>query len=271
MTPSHHLRVTTDGHVLTITLDRPERLNALNARMSDGLLRLLLDADHDDNVRAVVLTGAGRGFCAGADVGDLAAGAGGGHPDEALGSAEIRQRLRRGAVRIAKGLLDFEKPLIAAVNGPCAGAGVGIALACDLVVASDTANFSLAFVRRGLVPDYATTFLLPRLIGLRAARELCLLGDRIEADEALRLGMVTRVVPPGELMTQARAYAQRFVEGAGVAIRLTKRLLMTSFESDSSAALDREFSAQAMCFSTADALEGIVAFLEKREPRFEWR
>lgn len=271
MTSSDHLRVTRDGSILTITLDRPERLNAITTRMADALLQVLGDADHDDGVRAVILTGAGRGFCAGADVGDLATGAGGAQPEQALGPGEMRQRLRRGGVRMAKLLLDFEKPLIAAVNGPCAGAGVGIALACDIVVASEASSFSLAFVRRGLVPDYATTFLLPRLIGLRAARELCLLGDRVDAAEAARLGMVTKVVPPEALRGEATAYAERFVAGAGVALRLTKRLLTQTFETDSAAALDREFTAQAICFSSADALEGMVAFLEKREPRFQWR
>jgi 2-(1,2-epoxy-1,2-dihydrophenyl)acetyl-CoA isomerase len=252
-------------HVLTVTLNRPERLNAIDDAMGGELLELLTAAEQDDEVRAIVLTGAGRGFCAGADVSRLASAASTKDP------AAVRQLLRQGSIPLARKLGDIEKPLVAAVNGPCAGAGVGIALACDIVVASDAATFTLAFVRRGLVPDYGTTFLLPRIVGLRAARELCLLGDTIGADEARTIGMISKVVPPEELLAVAAAYARRFAEGAGVALGLTKRLLTGSFEVDAAAALDREFTAQALCFASEDAAEGAAAFLEKRPPRFAWR
>lgn len=260
-----HLEVEQADHVLRVTLNRPERLNAVNARMAEELRGLLVDAEHDDGVRAIVLTGAGRGFCAGADVADLAAHAGGAAP------AGLRQALRQRAIPLARTLLEIEKPLVAAVNGPCAGAGMGIALACDVVVASDAATFTMAFVRRGLVPDYGTTYLLPRLIGLRAARELCLLGDTVAAADADRLGLVTAVVPAGELLAEADRYARRFADGAGVALQLTKRLLSGSFAVDPATALDREFTAQALCFASADAAEGATAFLQKRPPRFTWR
>lgn len=267
MPESRHLRSEHDGHVLTVTLDRPERLNALNEELTGALLGLLSEARDDDGVRALVLTGAGRGFCAGADVGDIAAAA----ADGGLGPAALRHSLRRRNVPLALALLGFDKPIVAAVNGPCAGAGIGIALACDLVVVSEAASFSVAFVRRGLVPDYATTFLLPRLVGLRVARELCLLGDRIDAARAERLGLVTEVVAPEALLPTAHAYAQRFAEGAGVALRLTKQLLGEAFQGDAAAALDREFTAQALCLASEDAIEGARSFLEKRPPRFAWR
>lgn len=253
--------------MLTVTLDRPERLNALDEAMAGELLGLLTEARHDDGVRALVLTGAGRGFCAGADVGDIAAAA----ADGDLSPAGLRQSLRRRNVPLALALLGFDKPVVAAVNGPCAGAGIGIALACDLLVASEAATFSVAFVRRGLVPDYATTFLLPRLVGLRVARELCLLGDRFDAARAERLGLVTEVVAPAALLPTAHAYARRFAEGAGVALRLTKQLLSDPFQGDAAAALEREFTAQALCLASEDAVEGARSFLEKRPPRFAWR
>lgn len=268
MDPSRHVRVQTQEGVLTITLDRPEVLNAVNARMARELTDLLRSADEDDAVRVVLLTGAGRGFCAGADVGDLAERAGGGRTE---GPAGLRQGMRRGWVRLATTLLELEKPVVAAVNGPCAGAGIGLALSCDIVVASTEASFSVAFVKRGLVPDAATTFLLPRLVGLRVARELCLLGDRVDAAEAGRLGLVTRVVPADALMETANDYARRLADGAGAAQRLTKRLLQSAFEHDVATALDREFTAQAICLVTDDAREGATAFLEKRPPRFTGR
>lgn len=260
------LRTALDGGVLTVTLDRAEVLNAVDATMAMELRRLLEDAEHDDAVRAIVLTGAGRGFCAGADVADLVAAAG-----EDASPAVVRQLLRRGSIPLATQLLSMEKPLVAAVNGPCAGAGLGLALACDVIVAAESASFSVVFVRRGLVPDYGVTWLLPRLVGLRVARELALLGDTVDATGAERLGLVSRVVADATVVEEAQAVGRRFAEGAGVAIRLTKRLLSASFEVDPAMALDREFTAQSIAFASADALEGATSFLEKRPPRFTWR
>jgi 2-(1,2-epoxy-1,2-dihydrophenyl)acetyl-CoA isomerase len=266
MTDHEHVLTERRGPVLTVTLNRPERLNAFDSRMSEELLDVVRTAELDDRVRVVLLTGAGRGFCAGADVSGLASLArGGGSP------ASVREGLRASSVPVARALLEFEKPMVAAVNGPCAGAGVGIALACDVVVASEAATFTIAFVRRGLVPDYGVTYLLPRLIGLRAARELCLLGDTIDAAQADSLGMVTTVVTRGTLMDVAAEYAERLAEGAGVALRLTKRLLAGSYASGVGEAVDAESSAQALAFGSADAAEGAAAFLEKRPARFTWR
>lgn len=267
MTDYQHLEVSTARHVTTVRLQRPETLNALNQRLTRELTDVLERTEHDDATRVLVLTGAGRGFCAGADMAELVAAAGAGGE---LRPAGVRQIMRASAVRLSSALLEYDKPMIAAVNGPCAGAGVGLALSCDFVLAAEDSFFAFAFARRGLVPDYATTWLLPRLVGLRKARELCLLGDRVPAAEAERLGLLTEVVPAGDLLAQAQLLGERLAAGAGVALRLTKRLLADSFQHDHHSALDQEFTAQALCFASADAVEGAQAFLEKRDPVFTW-
>lgn len=262
------LETATSGHVTTVRLNRPAQLNALNHRLARELLDTLLALDADDDCRAVVLTGAGRGFCSGFDVADLADAAGGG---DGQTPPRIRDVLRGASTRLARALLDVETPMVAAVNGPCAGAGIGLALACDIVLAGEDATFAVAFARRGLVPDYGVSWLLPRLVGLRRARELCLLADTLTAGQADDLGLVTRVVPADALLDEAHDVAGRLADGAGVALRLTKRLLAESFDVDRHTAIDREFSAQALCFASDDAREGAAAFFEKRAPRFTWR
>lgn len=263
------LRWEVAAHVATVTLDRPAQLNALDATLTTELLELLTALDGDPGVRAIVLTGAGRGFCAGADVAELAAAAT--EQQGGLRPAAVRAALRDAPSRLARLLLQLETPMVAAVNGPCAGAGIGLALACDFVLAAEDAIFSVVFVQRGLVPDYGTTWLLPRLIGLRRARELALLGERLSAAQAEELGLLTGVVAPDELLGEAEALARRLAEGPGVALGLTKRLLAEAMELDHATAIDREFTAQALCFASDDALEGAAAFLERRPPRFRSR
>jgi 2-(1,2-epoxy-1,2-dihydrophenyl)acetyl-CoA isomerase len=260
------LSVETSEWVTTVTLRRPEALNALDEPMTLELLGVLQELEHDDATRVVVLTGEGRGFCAGADLGAVVAEAGA-DPSP----ADMRQLTRRASARLARALYEMEKPLIAAVNGAAAGAGAAIAVSADVTIMADSAMLSFLFVERGLVPDYATTWLLPRLVGLRTARKLCLFGDRLRADEALRLGLVDGVVEAETLMDEAAGVAQRLAAGAGVALRLTKRLLAESFDLDHAAAVDREFTAQALCFASSDAAEGMSAFLQKRAPHFTWR
>lgn len=258
--------VETTEWVTTVTLRRPQALNALDEAMTAELLRVLTALEHDDATRVIVLTGEGRGFCAGADLAAIGDEAGPG-----ASPAALRQLTRRGAAPLARALYDLEKPLIAAVNGPAAGAGAAIAVTADVTIMADTAMLSFLFVERGLVPDYASTWLLPRLVGLRTARRLCLFGERLRPDEALRLGLVDGVVAAEALMDEAHGVAQRLAAGAGVALRLTKRLLAESFDHDHAAAVDREFTAQALCLSSDDAAEGMSAFLHKRPPEFSWR
>ena len=260
------LTAETSDWVTTVTLRRPDALNALDEELTVELTSLLAALDTDDATRVIVLTGEGRGFCAGADVAGMA---------EAAGAdptpAQMRDRMRLASARLARQLHHTEKPIVAAVNGAAAGAGAAIAVSADVTIMADSALLSFLFVERGLVPDYASTWLLPRLVGLRTARRLCLFGERLRADEALRLGLVDGVVPHGDLLDEAYGVAQRLAAGAGVALRLTKRLLAESFELDHATAVDREFTAQALCFASDDAREGMTAFLEKRPPAFQWR
>ena len=260
------VEVATRERVATVTLDRPERLNAIDAAMTVELDAVLRELEEDSSVRAIVLTGRGRGFCSGADVTDLAAAAD--RPDQ--GPADLRAMMRD-SIRLTRTLLDLETPLVAAVNGPCAGAGVGLALAADVAVAAENASASVAFVGRGLVPDYATTFLLPRVVGLGTARRLCLLGETLGAREAAEDGLYSRVVADEQLASEADGLAARLASGPTVALGLTKRLLAEAFELDRHTALDREFTAQALAFTTADAAEGAAAFFAKRPPQFQGR
>jgi 2-(1,2-epoxy-1,2-dihydrophenyl)acetyl-CoA isomerase len=258
--------VDTRDNVTTVTLRRPEALNALDEATTLALVDLFGRLEHDDNTRVIILTGEGRAFCAGADVGGMVADLGA-HP----GPAEMRQLTRRAPEKLALALHALDKPLIAAVNGPAAGAGAAIAVSADVTIMAHDAMLSFLFVHRGLVPDFGSTWLLPRMVGLRTARRLCLFGEQLGADEALRLGVVDRVVAPGDLLEEAHIVAEQLAASAGVAVRLTKRLLADSFTSDFATAVDREFTAQALCFASADAAEGMSAFLEKRQPTFAWR
>ena len=260
------LTVETAEWITTITLRRPEALNALDEPMTLELVEVLQTLEHDEDTRVIVLTGEGRGFCAGADVTAMAAETGA-DPTP----AQMRDVTRRASARLARQLHQTEKPIVAAVNGAAAGAGAAIAISADVTIMADSAILSFLFVERGLVPDYASTWLLPRLVGLRTARRLCLLGERLRADEALRLGLVDGVVAHDALLDEAYGVAQRLAAGAGVALRLTKRLLAESFDMDHATAVDREFTAQALCFASDDAREGMTAFLEKRPPQFQWR
>ncbi|NUS27696.1 MAG: enoyl-CoA hydratase/isomerase family protein, partial [Streptomyces sp.] len=193
---------TVAGQVLTLTLNRPEALNAVTPDQRDLLIRLLADASADPGTRAVVITGTGRGFCAGADL------RGGTASGERV-AGDVARVIRLGAQRLVAAVLDCEKPVIAAVNGTAAGLGAHLALACDLVLAAESAKFIEVFVRRGLVPDGGGAYLLPRLVGLQRAKELMFFGDALTAAVAERLGLVNRVVPDGELTKTAAEWAAR--------------------------------------------------------------
>jgi enoyl-CoA hydratase/carnithine racemase len=252
------LRVDVDGPVATITLDRPEALNALTVPVKVALREALERLAVDRAVRAVILTGAGRAFCAGQDLAERE------RPDAAPLDVELRERYNP----IILALRSMGQPVIAAVNGVAAGAGASIAFACDLRVAAEDARFVLAFGRIGLVPDSGATWFLPRLIGQARAAELALVGEPISADEALRIGLVSRVVPNDELLPQARALADRIAAGAPMAVALTKGALERAASIDLETALEGEAKLQGIAGASADHAEGLAAFREKRAPRF---
>ena len=252
------LRVDVDGPVATITIDRPEALNALTVPVKVALREALERLAVDRAVRAVILTGAGRAFCAGQDLAERE------QPDAAPLDVELRERYNP----IILALRAMGQPVIAAVNGVAAGAGASIAFACDLRIAAEDARFVLAFGRIGLVPDSGATWFLPRLVGQARAAELALVGDPISADEALRIGLVSRVVPNDELLPQARALADRIAAGAPMAVALTKGALERAASIDLETALEGEAKLQGIAGASADHAEGLAAFREKRAPRF---
>ena len=252
------LRVEVDGPVATLTLDRPAALNALTVPVKVALREALESLAADRDVRAVILTGAGRAFCAGQDLAERD------EPDAAPLEIEVRERYNP----IIRALRSMGQPVIAAVNGVAAGAGASLAFACDLRIASEEARFVLAFGRIGLVPDSGATWFLPRLVGPAKAAELALVGDPVDAAEALRLGLVSKVVPGPELMTEARTLAARLAEGAPLALALTKGALQRSMTIDLDEALEGEAKLQGIAGASADHAEGLAAFREKRSPRF---
>ncbi len=253
------LRLDRADGVVTITLDRPDRKNALDTTMARELGEVLTDVSADGDVRVVVLTGAGDAFCSGADLAD-------GGPAATNGLA--RMRALHGLAQL---LHDVPQPTIARINGVAAGAGLNLALGCDLTIASTEARFSQIFARRGLSTDFGGAWLLPRLIGLHRAKELALLADIVPAAEAERLGLVNRVVAPEDLDAAVADWAERLAAGPPIALTQTKRMLNRSFEVGWEAQLEAESTAQAYNFSTADTAEAMRAFFEKRSPDFTGR
>ena len=251
--------------VATLTLNRPERLNALGDTLREDLHDAVLRASEDTAVRVIVLTGAGKAFCAGGDV-------------KAMNDARERRAERPLLDKVAPlrdrvllAMRDAPKPVIAAVNGAAAGAGMNVALGCDIRLASTAAKFAQAFVKRGLHPDWGGTYFLPRLVGMAKACELIFTGDIIDATEALRLGLVNAVHAPEELLPATYELATKLAAGPPIAIRLAKRSLYHNQEVDLRAALEFETFAQNVCYETEDAREGIRAFVEKRAPMFTGR
>jgi 2-(1,2-epoxy-1,2-dihydrophenyl)acetyl-CoA isomerase len=250
------LQSVNDG-VLTLTLNRPDVLNAITPPLLDALTESLRAAAAGSTVRAVVITGAGRGFCSGQDL-RAAAGDGG---------MDVGAILRDHYAPAIRAIRSMDQPVIAAVNGVAAGAGFSLALACDLRVAAESATFVQAFVRIGLIPDLASTYFLPRLIGPARAAELTMFGETVDSGRALQLGVVNRVVPDAELAAVAAELASRLAKGPR-SIGLTKRALNAALENDLEAQLALEERLQTEAVATADFVEGLSAFLEKRPATF---
>lgn len=254
-----------DNGVLTLTLNRPERLNALTPEMTDALLAALRRAAVDRQVRAVVLTGAGRAFCAGGDVKVMA------EDDAARQTLEERSQLLREHMECSRLLHEMPKPTIAVARGAVAGAGLSLALACDILVAGDTLKLTSAFVKVGLSGDFGSTYFLTRLLGPRA-REFALLSPVLKADEALRMGLVSRVVPDAELDEQGQALARGFSDGPNITLGHIKANLNFAEQGATLAqALDHEAIRHIRCGLTEDHQEAARAFVEKRKPMFNNR
>ncbi|WP_030156805.1 enoyl-CoA hydratase/isomerase family protein [Streptomyces sp. NRRL S-244] len=255
-----------ESGVSWITLNRPEAMNAVTWDQRERVIGLLGEASADPGVRAVVVTATGKGFCAGADLRGSPSTGGGAGGERIAG--DVARMIRLGAQRLITAVLDCEKPVLAAVNGTAAGIGAHLALACDLVIAAESARFIEVFVRRGLVPDGGGAYLLPRLVGPQKAKELMFFGDAVPAAEAERLGLVNRVVPGEELEATAREWAERLAQGPTRALALTKQLVNASLDGGRAAALAAEATAQEINMTTADANEGVASFVERRSPKY---
>jgi len=248
--------------VATLVLNRPERLNAFADDMREQLIAALDAVSARGGIGALVVTGAGRAFSAGGDVHHMAA-----LKQRGAGADALRPLIDAGRAAIER-LVALPFPTIAAVNGPAAGAGLNLALACDLRIASDQASFAESFARIGLHPDWGGTFFLPRRVGLARALEMAWTGDAIDAAAALRIGLVNQVVPHGELDQAARALARRLAEAPRLATWLIQRTLRAALDQPLTACLDAEAEAQAACWVSPDVAEGLTAFTEKRKPAF---
>lgn len=253
-----------EGGLATITLNRPEALNALNETIARELRAAIEHLSADEGVRAVVLTGAGRSFSAGADLKEQRPGPDGGPPD-------LGERLRELYHPVILGIREMPKPVVAAVNGPAVGVGLSMALACDLVLAAESAYFLLAFVNIGLVPDGGSTATVPARVGLARATEMAMLGERVPAELALDWGMINAVHPDGDLAAAANALGARLAAGPTSSYAATKRLLNRRLYADLAEQLEAEAEAQRGQGLTGDFAEGVLAFLQKRDPEFPGR
>ena len=258
---AHDVLFAIERGVATVTLNRPDKLNAFAGRMPQELAEIISEAANDDRVRVLVVTGAGRAFCAGADIAymrDLVA----------------RQDWRTAAALVEVGsfvvstIRSTPKPVIAAVNGPAAGGGANLALACDLRLASDRAALGQTFNRIGLHPDWGGTYVLPRLVGPAKALEMIFTADMIDAQEGLRLGLFNRIVPHDRLLDETRELAERLATKPPLAMALAKQAIYASDHATLQTMLDLEMQHQLKCFKSEDAKEGISAFVEKRDPIF---
>jgi enoyl-CoA hydratase/carnithine racemase len=253
-----------DGHTATITLNRPDRLNAISLGMLDSLSRALREADADTGVRVIILTGTGRGFCSGLDLKDMGGLMGGGDG----GGMGARFDLGNSPPIV---LHTTDKPVLCALNGPAVGYGFDMALGCDIRIASDQARLGAVFAKRGIVPESGGTWLLPRLVGWAKASELAFRGAMLNAEQALGLGLVNTVVPHERLMSETQAWADEIAANAPIAVQATKRMMRLGLDETFEANVHHVFLQLLPLFASKDFKEGVQAYLEKRTPQFEGR
>ncbi|MDT0682203.1 2-(1,2-epoxy-1,2-dihydrophenyl)acetyl-CoA isomerase PaaG [Roseicyclus sp. F158] len=262
MTPEDTVLTAVEDGVLRLTLNRPDKLNSFNDDMHRALYAGFERARDDDEIRAVLLTGSGRGFSAGQDLGDR---------DPRNGRADLGHTIETFYNPLLRLIRSLEKPVICAVNGVAAGAGANIAFACDIVLAAGSAKFIEAFAKIGLVPDSGGTWWLPRILGEPRAKALALTAEPLMADQAAEWGLIWRAVPDETLMDEATALAQKLAAGPTVGLGLTKRLIQDAATNDLDTQLDLERDAQREAGNSDDYAEGVTAFLEKRAPAFRGR
>jgi 2-(1,2-epoxy-1,2-dihydrophenyl)acetyl-CoA isomerase len=260
-----------DGGTVWLTLNRPDVGNALTPDQRNTLIDLLHEADLNAAVRAIVIASTGKHFCTGADLRAPQPQMEQTEPDVDPPPGTVMRVLADGAQRLVAAVLDCQKPVVAAVNGTAAGIGAHLALACDLVVASEEASFIEVFVRRGILPDGGGCYLLPRIIGMQRAKELVMLGDRLTAADAFTFGMVNRVVPAAALEATTAELATRLAEGPTIALGLAKRLLNRSLDVDRASAFFEESMAQELVTRSEDATEGVASYVERRPTSFRGR
>ena len=258
------IREQTDDGVVVLTLNRPQTLNALNDAIADAIMAACRDSKRDNSIRCIVITGNGRGFCSGAD---LSSGGPAREGGTARGRSEVANKWGRAGDLITS-MAEADVPVIGAINGAAAGAGFGLALSCDVRIASDQARMGSVFIKRGIASDNAVAFWLPRLVGLAKAYELMYTGDLMNADEALKLGLVNRIVPQESLLDETMAFARLIASGPPLAYTYTRRQLMRAFNEDLRSFLEFEWTLQSEVLASADAREGFRAFAEKRKPEF---
>ncbi len=261
MTKYECILTETRGNTTIVTLNRPEKLNAINEKMLEELGTEIARISQKPEVRAVVITGAGRAFCSGADVGEMA--------KAATGTPVDIRNWTQVANKLILAITELEKPVIAKVNGVAVGIGCSLALSADIIIASENAYFSLIFSKIGLIPDGGASYNLPRLVGLAKAKELILTARNVDAEEAEKIGLINKAVPATDLDSEVNKLARQLANGPTVAFGIAKKILNRGMNMDLGAVLEIEASGQALAGTTEDAREGVMAFLEKREPRFQ--